>query len=92
VLARLPPDNAAALTEPIVPRWSANRKPSGFHGGSRLPSSDWLVTAGAFYRDLTMSAKSPFSDSRMASISWALAITRASADSTGKTSLKHMTS
>jgi hypothetical protein len=23
VLARLPPDNAAALTEPIVPRWSA---------------------------------------------------------------------
>ncbi len=26
VLARLPPDNAAALTELIVPRWSAIRK------------------------------------------------------------------
>jgi hypothetical protein len=41
---------------------------------------------------LTIWEKSPFKDSRIASISWAFVMTMVSDDSTGKTSFKRKTS
>ena len=59
MLARLPPDNAAALTEPIVPRWSANLKQSGYFRDARQV----LLVVGRMHsplRDLCQLSILPF--------------------------------